>query len=190
MQSKSFNRISRIAFCLAVLAVLSLVIAACSRQKNQQSAVPATSSTETAKASPNEGPPADVVTASASPVEMSAGSSAEALVTVKIATGFHINSNPSSNKYQIATALDVESSGGVTAGKVTYPPFVSKKFSFSPDPIMVYEGDVVIKQPLRADQTAAKGNRTLVAKLRVQPCDETVCYSPRTLGVSIPVNIK
>lgn len=181
---------SRTALWLGVCVLLSVVLAACSRSENKQPVAPATSSTETPKTSPSEGPPADVVQASAPQVELTAGGSADALVTVKIATGYHINGNPASKKYLIATALDVEANGGVTPGKATYPPSASKTFSFSPEPIMVYEGEVVVKQPLQAQLDAAKGNRTLRAKLKVQPCDDTVCYPPRTLEVFIPVNVK
>lgn len=166
-----------------------IFLAACSRSANYPPAGSATTSSETPKASPTEGPPADVVQANAPSVELTAGGSADALVTVKTATGYHINGNPAS-KFQIATALDVEANGGVTPGKVLYPPSASKKFSFSPDPIMVYEGEVVVKQQLRADKSAVKGARTLRGKLKVQPCDDTVCYPPRTMEVSIPINVK
>lgn len=164
-------------------------MAACSRPENKLPSAPATSSTEAPKASSSDGPPADVVLANATQVELTGGGSGDALVTVKIAPGFHINGNPSS-KYQIATALSVDPDGGVTAGNATYPPSATKTFSFSRDPIKVYEGEVVIKQPLQSDTSAAKGNRTLQAKLRVQPCDDAVCYPPRTIGVSIPINVK
>ena len=180
---------SRIPLWLAGCGLLPIVLSACLRAENKGPVAPVTSTTNTPKASPNEGPPADIVTAGTPQVELTAGSSAETLVTVKIANGYHINGNPSS-KYQIATTLDVEANDGVTAGKVSYPPSVSKKFSFSPDPIMVYEREVVLKQPLQADAGATKGNRTLRARLRVQPCDDTVCYPPRTMEVAIPINVK
>lgn len=180
---------SRKVLWLSIFIFSLFTLTACSRTEDKLPVVPTTSSTETPKASPNDGPPADVVRASVPQVELTTGTSAEALVTVKIATGFHINGNPSS-KYQIATALSVDPKGGVTAGNATYPPSATKTFSFSPDPIKVYEGEVVIKQPLRAEPGATKGNQTLQAKLKVQPCDDNVCYPPRTLEVSIPINVK
>ena len=179
------NTARRVCVCI----LFSIVFSSCSKTENRGPDSPSTASTETPKSSPSEGPPANVVEASASPVELTSGRSTDALITVKIAPGYHINGNPSS-KYQIATAVEISASSGITAGKAIYPPAVSKQFSFSPEPIMVYEKEVVIKQALSAEADAAKGSRTLVAKLRVQPCDDTVCYPPRTLGVSIPVDVK
>lgn len=163
---------------LTACILVSLILSACSKQDNKQPAAPASS-----------GPPTDVVSASSQVVELTAGNSADAFVTVRIKAGYHINGNPAT-KYQIETALNVEPTGGITAGETVYPPSETKQFSFSPDPIMVYEGEVVIKQNLRADAGAEKGSRSLRGRLKVQPCDDTVCYPPRTMDVPIPVNVK
>lgn len=190
MRSKSSRPMFRTTLCLTGCIVLSVVMTACSRSENKESATTEKPTAETSKASPPEGPPADVVQASASQVDMTTSGSAEATVNVKIANGYHINGNPASHKFLIATTLDVESSPGMTVGTPSYPKAISKKFSFANEPIMVYESEVDIKQPLRADAGSAKGTRNLRAKLRVQPCDDTVCYPPRTLEVSIPVSVK
>lgn len=187
----------RTTLSLLCCVTLSLLLAACSQNVNKPADAPATS-TATPAASPAQttvtssdatAPPAEVVQASASGVELKAGGAAEATVRVKIADGYHINGNPAS-KFQIATALDVEAGEGITAGQAIYPPSIKKTFEFSKDPIVVYVGEALIKQPLRAEAGAAKGSRTLHAKLKVQPCDDKVCFPPRTLEVSIPVNVK
>lgn len=164
----------------------------CSQTENKTTTAPVASSTPAPASSapaPEAGPPADVVQASAQEIALAAGGGAEAVVKIKIADGYHINGNPAS-KFQIATSLSVEQGEGVTAGKTVYPPSVSKKFSFSEEPITVYEGEAIIKQPLRAESSAKKGSQTLKGKLKVQPCDDHVCYPPRTLEVSIPVSVK
>jgi DsbC/DsbD-like thiol-disulfide interchange protein len=172
------------------------MLAACSQTANKPSDAPVSQTTATPVASSAATPetaaaaaPADVVQASASEVELKAGGAAEATVRVRVADGYHINGNPAS-KFQIATALDVETGEGITAGQVVYPPSIKKTFEFSKEPIVVYVGEALIKQPLRAEAGAAKGSRTLRAKLKVQPCDDKVCFPPRTLEVSIPVNVK
>jgi hypothetical protein len=43
---------------------------------------------------------------------------------------------------------------------------------------------------LRADKSAKPGPQNLSAKLRVQACDEQVCYAPGTLDVSIPLTMQ
>lgn len=135
--------------------------------------------------------PANVVSAEALGLEISAGSAAEAAVRVKIAEGYHVNANPPTLPYLKATELQIETSEGITAGQVIYPPAELKRFSFDEtQPLAVYEGEVTIKVPLSADAAATKGARSLRAKLRTQACDDKACYPPRIADVSIPVTIK
>lgn len=164
--------------------LLALALASCSKTENTSQP----SANNQANAGASKSPPADVVRASASEVALKAGGQGEAAVRLNIADGYHINANPAS-RYQIATELKVEAGDGLTPDKPVYPASLIKKFAFSDQPLAVYEGDVVIKLPLRADSNAAKGARTIPAKLRVQPCDNEVCYPPRTIDLSIPVTI-
>ncbi len=134
--------------------------------------------------------PADIVRAEAQPTEIAAGGGAEAVVRLTIASGYHISANPATLSYQIATQIKVEPADGITVGQPVYPPSVTKKFAFEPQPFAVYEGEAIIKLPLRAEAGASRGTHTLSAKLRVQACDEQACYPPRNLNTSIPVTVK
>ena len=133
--------------------------------------------------------PADVVTASADAVELRAGGAGEASVRLRIAEGYHVNANPPSDKFYIGTQLTVAPQAGIEPGQPVYPAALNKKFGFSPKPLAVYEGDAVIKLPLRADASAAKGRHDLPAKLRVQPCNDQACLQPRDIQTTIPVTI-
>ncbi len=127
--------------------------------------------------------------ASAEKVVLQAGKPAQANVKLAIKDGYHINANPPS-QYQIATQLTLEQAEGITADKPTYPPSIMKKFKFSEQPLAVYEKEAVINLPLTAAATAAKGERSIPARLRFQACDDEVCYPPKNLQVQIPVSIK
>lgn len=172
---------------------LLLASTACSKteQANNNTAT-TTAATPSASASPatvTKTPPANIVTASVDEVQLSQGGEAIAAVEVRIADGYHINGNPAS-KYQIATTLSIEPGGGITVSQPQYPPYLTKKFSFSPEPITVYEGQATIKVQLKAAADAAKGAQTLRAKVRVQPCDDQACYPPRNIETTLPVIIK
>jgi hypothetical protein len=67
---------------------------------------------------------------------------------------------------------------------------VTKKFTFSEQPIAVYEDEVLIKLPLTATAAAQKGEQQLKGKVRFQACDDEVCYPPRNLETPIAVTIK
>ena len=138
----------------------------------------------------NEAPPDDVVRVDVPGAEIKAGGTTEATVKLTVANGFHINANPPSFSYLKATELTIEPGEGVTAGKPTYPPSVTRKFTFSNDPLAVYEGATEIRLPLAAEAGAKKGAQTLKGRLRVQACDEEKCYPPRTMDAPIPVTVK
>jgi DsbC/DsbD-like thiol-disulfide interchange protein len=180
---------NRITFYPVYFLAITFLFIGCTRTASKEPTPSVASTSASPMSSQSDGPPADVVQANSTAVELTPGGKAEAVVTIKIAAGYHINGNPAS-KYQIATVLSVSAIDGISVGEAVYPPGVAKKFSFSPDTIMVYESGIVIKQPLLANADAGKGNRSLTAKLRVQPCDDQVCYPPRTLPVTILVNVK
>lgn len=138
-------------------------------------------------AAPSATAPPQVVTASVEEVKIDAGGSAETSVMLDIADGYHVNANPPSDKFYIGTELTAEAQEGITPGKPTYPPALTKKFKFSEKPLAVYEGQAVIKLPLSADRAASKGRHTFRARIRVQPCNDEVCFQPRTIEASIPV---
>ena len=131
-----------------------------------------------------------VVTVEALPVEINAGASTETSVRLKVDHGYHINANPASFSYLIATELSVPKADGISAAKVSYPPPLTKKFSFSEEPLAVYENEADLKVTLLADASAKQGQTSLPAKLRIQACDDQVCYPPGTIDVWIPVTVR
>jgi hypothetical protein len=171
------------------LTALSLVLflSACSRTAREGAAT-----TPTPAATPAQGPATSVrfVSASAADVQLAAGGSADAIVTLKIQNGYHVNANPPTFPYLRPTALVVQTGDGVSVGFITYPTAVSKQFSFEKSPLAVYEGSAAIKVTLKAKAEAAKGPRALPAELSIQACDDKVCYPPGTLPLSLPITVK
>jgi len=130
------------------------------------------------------------VKASTSEALVSANGSGEAIVTVSVQSGYHVNANPASDAFLKATELVVQPEDGLSIGFVKYPNEINKKFFFSEKPLAVYEGEVPIKVLLKAAPATAKSSHSLPAKLNVQACDDQVCYSPGTLELTIPVVVK
>jgi DsbC/DsbD-like thiol-disulfide interchange protein len=147
--------------------------------------------TETVKPSPSPGQissSAQVVKVSAEAVSIAPNSSADAVIKLLISPGFHINANPATFPYLIATEVLWDKTDGITPGKPVYPAAIRKTFQFAEQPLAVYEGEVSIKVPLRA--TAGPADQRLPIKLRVQACDEEKCYPPVTLDAAIAVTVK
>lgn len=164
------------------LFVLCCLVTACARR-----------SADNAQSNANEPPriaSTDVVEATPQEATLTRGQSGDALVPVKIANGYHINANPPSFPYLKATELEIPPAHGISVQFITYPDALKKKFSFAETPLAVYEGETIVKARLKADQSAQTGKHNLSAKLRVQACDDKVCYAPGVLEVLLPVDVK
>jgi len=130
------------------------------------------------------------VKAGAADTQVPAGGSGEAIVTVAVRSGYHVNANPASDAYLKATELIVQPDDGLSVGFIKYPSAIKKKFSFSEKQLAVYEGEVPIKVLLKAAAAAPKGAHKLAAKLNVQACDDQLCYPPGTLEMTITVTTR
>jgi DsbC/DsbD-like thiol-disulfide interchange protein len=174
----------------ALLLLLSMLPAACSSAGTEKSgnAPQAEANANTAQTMPSS-LPADVLLANASRVEVEAGKAAQTEVKLTIKEGYHINANPPS-QYQIATQLTIEQAEGITMGQPKYPASITRKFSFSEQPLAVYEKEATISVPVSAQAGAAKGERSVPARVRFQACDDQVCYPPKNLQISIPMMVK
>jgi len=169
---------------LLLLSVLCL-LGACARQtpgpETQSAASPGSEKRVTS---------VGVVNATPQPAEVNAGGMTEVKVKLKIQTGYHVNANPPTFPYLKATELDLPAGDGISTAFVYYPTPVTKKFAFADKPLAVYEGETEIKATIKADKAASKGERSIAAQLRVQACDDQVCYPPGQIELRIPVTVK
>jgi DsbC/DsbD-like thiol-disulfide interchange protein len=132
----------------------------------------------------------DVVKAQPQEATLAPGESGETLVSIQITNGYHVNANPPSQPYLKPTELELKPTDGISLESVTYPDPLVRTFGFSDKPLKVYEGNTQLKVRLKADKKVTPGKHNLSAKLRVQACDEKVCYAPGALDVVLPVHIK
>ena len=82
-------------------------------------------------------PPDRLVGAHVAPVEIAAGGSATARLEIAIAAGWHINANPPSPDYMIATVVRLTPAAGVSAGTPRYPAARRLKVAFDSSEGMV-----------------------------------------------------
>jgi len=112
-----------------------------------------------------------------------------ASLELAISPGFHVNANPATFPYLIATEVQPGKVDGLTVSdKLMYPPPKMETFAFADQPLAVYEGNVSIPIPLTA-VPGAKGQRTVPFKIRVQACDNEKCYPPATLDAALAVDV-
>jgi DsbC/DsbD-like thiol-disulfide interchange protein len=168
--------------------LLLLLAATCSKPVQNSGGESATT--------PAASPPAQkitsesVVNVATQPVRIPAGGSVEAIVKVTIQSGYHLNANPPTYSYLKATELEIAPADGVAVVSVTYPKPLERTFAFAEKPLAVYEGDTELRATLKADKSAKQGERSISARLRIQACDDQVCYPPGTMDLAILVTIK
>src|SRR5205823_11496586 len=110
-------------------------------------------------------------------------------VELVISPGFHVNANPATFPYLIATEVKPGKADGITVSdKLAYPPPKMETFAFADKPLAVYEGSVTIPIVL-TPAPGAKGQRTIPFEIRVQACDSEQCYPPSTLNASLPIEL-
>jgi cytochrome c biogenesis DsbD-like protein len=117
------------------------------------------------------------------------GSSFQIAVVMNIRQGFHVNAREKSEEYLIATDLKAQLPSGFTGGEVVYPKGKLETFTFSKEPLNVYQGKVVLFLPVNALATAPLGKQHIPLKLRYQACSTELCLPPTTLPLDAAVNI-
>ncbi|MCX6560855.1 MAG: thioredoxin family protein [Candidatus Aminicenantes bacterium] len=117
-----------------------------------------------------------VVLAPASPLK--AGGTTILDLEVGIRAPYHINSDQPSEAYLIGSTLDFKPRKGVTFGKISFPMAQNKKFSFSDNPLSIFEG--TIKVQVEVNLAADFAGRELVVEgtFGYQACDDQSCQPP------------
>ena len=173
-----------------ILILISFSIVGCSRNNGISSGTggfpPSSSATPTEVSNS-----AQVVRVTVALTEIVRGGSADAVVQLSISPGYHVNANPATYPYLIATEIIPQREEAITTDKPKYPAAKARKFEFADEALAVYEGDLEIKLPLKIGvEKVAAGERSLPIAVRVQACDNEKCFPPATLAATIPVEVK
>jgi len=168
-------------FVISVIAITLLFLAGCSKPATNSGPAPSQPSQREVRSS------ADVVSFGGTGTAMSGDNNGEALVMLNIESGYHVNANPATYPYLIATEVTADKVEGIEVGKAAYPPAKKQKFEFADEPLAVYEGQVEVRLPIKV---ASKGSRALPLNVRVQACDHEKCFPPASLKTNVSVEVK
>ena len=107
----------------------------------------------------------------------------EALLELRIAPGWHVNAHRPGDEFLIPTSVTFTPPAGVLVGSVAWPAPEERRLAFSGEkPLQLYSGTVQLVAPLSG--TAAPGAPPLVATVRYQACNDTICLPPKTVEVA------
>ncbi len=116
-----------------------------------------------------------------------------AVVTIELPaqlkSGYHVNSNKPSDEFLIPLKLTWDA-GPLDVVDVSYPQPKFEKYAFADKPISVFSGDFKIATRFKAKPSAAAGPAVISGKLRYQACTDRECFPPKSVPVSVAVNLQ
>lgn len=107
------------------------------------------------------------------------GSVTEAVLTIALEKGWHVNANDPDRPFLIPTTLEVAEPEKAGVSSIRYPEAVVHGLGFAPGtPLRLYEGTFAIRVRLAGDLPSR-----FDATLGFQACNDETCLPPRTLPV-------
>ncbi len=99
-------------------------------------------------------------------------------VSVKVADGWHINSDKPNQDYLIPTQIQLENDEPISGAE--YPEAISQTLSFENSLLSLFEGTFTISTPITKNI-----EDTSVVKLQLQACDDKQCLPPETVTFTL-----
>ena len=121
------------------------------------------------------------------PVTVEADKTSEVKLLFSIATGMHIQANPSDPPL-IPTEIALTPVKNIEPFSPVYPEGHKTKITSIGKEISTYENQLEVKIPLKVAKNASNGK--VEGTIRYQACDSSVCYPPDKISFSFPVKIK
>jgi hypothetical protein len=103
--------------------------------------------------------------------------------------GFHANSNTPSDEYLIPLTLKW-TGGPLQADGITYPKGSLEKYPFSAKPLSVVTGEFSISTRFKVPADAPNGAAAQNGILKYQACNDRMCFAPKTVPVSLTLEIE
>lgn len=117
------------------------------------------------------------------------GSVAAVTLRAVLPPGFHANSNTPSDEYLVPLTLKW-TGGPLTADGVTYPKGTLEKYPFSAKPLSVVTGEFSISSKFKVPANAPNGPAAQNGTLRYQACNDRMCFAPKSVPVSVTLEIE
>ena len=122
------------------------------------------------------------------PVTINTGEQFKVVMYMKIEKPWHVNSNVPHDESLIASKITATGKG-ITLVEVTYPQPHDVTFSFSDQPVSVFEGNSEIVLTFKADKSALPGKQKIDVQLNYQACNNQSCLAPKTVSALLEVSV-
>ena len=110
------------------------------------------------------------------------------LVDVIVRSGYHVQANPPAFPNLIPLTLTLDPAPGVEVGTPVYPPPKRLRLGGSGETLLVLDGRFSIRVPVKSS-TAVPASVQIRGTLRYQGCDDVRCLYPRSIPVTLRVDL-
>ena len=124
------------------------------------------------------------------PAAISRGGKGILIVTLSVGPKYHVNARKPNDPAYIPTTFTPQPVPGIKFGNTRYPAPKLMKVSYSPKPLLVYTGQVVITVPFTVTNAVHPGFLPLSGVVDFQGCDAQSCFPPATTSVKTAFVVK
>ena len=117
-----------------------------------------------------------------------AGAELRLAVVLDVKRGWHVNSDRPGDEFSVPTTVTWALPEGWPQVDTTYPPGRAVRFEFAEQPVMVWDGRVVMVGRLAVPE-GARGETALRAEVIAQACNDRQCLPPRPVGCQVTVSV-
>ncbi len=100
------------------------------------------------------------------------------VLEIAIRSPYHINADMPTEDYLIGTTVGFKAVPGATFGKLTFPPAEMRRFSFSENPLAVYEGTVKVTAEITLAADFKGNDVSIEGTVGFQACNDESCLPP------------
>src|SRR5580658_7049233 len=122
-------------------------------------------------------------------VKVRKGAVAAVTLRAVLPPGFHANSNTPTDEYLIPLTLKW-TGGPLQVDGITYPKGSLEKYPFSAKPLSVVTGEFSVSTKFKVPADAANGAASQNGTLKYQACNDRMCFAPKTVPVSVTLEIE
>ena len=117
------------------------------------------------------------------------GGQPRAAVELRMAEGFHVNANPASEDFLIATEISLVAADGIVVSEIFYPPAQEFTFEFWDNPLRMWEDSIVAGIVLDIDAKVPLGFHDLEFVVLYQACNGEACFAPAETTYELAIDI-
>jgi uncharacterized protein YyaL (SSP411 family) len=121
--------------------------------------------------------------------QLPAGSTCRIALIVDVKEGWHINQNPPADESQIPTTFTMKTKHGSKLTNVKYPKGHKFEFPGFLEPLLVYEGQIVLFGTIEVPEDAGGKIEEFELQVRYQACSSDRCEPPKNLKLSGKVEV-